>query len=485
MKKNYIQYYKLKIIFFLTFLLIQTNIHLFSQGGSYNPPDGRTAGLAGTGNALPGIGLWTWQRNPGFLHYIDSAHTKLSIKIPAFSGQALTNSLSMEDINFYFAKNAGKGKILSDKDKANLVDAFSGDGKMFLNTEIEYFSIAFMPDSNTGTFAFSFKDIFAGSAVLPQSLVDLVLNGNDSGKIYSFNDFELQSWYLRCYSFGYARKISMKIGSLKNLRVGITVKYIQGFAYANSKVTDSYIYTGAYNKLTGDLTAVTKASFSPNLNVNYDFDSTSTGQSGKSYSFFSSDPAGTGYGFDLGFATDIGAGFHFGMSLTNIGVLDWTNQPAQMVTKANFAVDDLIDKKQLDSLLNSMSTSGTFIDNINTGLPTALRIGLSCEIHKYIENFAGSLIVAMDIDEGFDNLPTNSTSPRISFGAMYYPGSYFPTFSLGVGVDQVGKTRFAAGLGYETKIVDFFAGTTDVITLFGGNNAMHFSAAVTALWKIY
>ncbi|MDQ1267272.1 MAG: hypothetical protein QG635_2426 [Bacteroidota bacterium] len=454
---------------------------VISQTGSFGETNARAISMAGTQNAS-GYGLLSIGTNPSLLARQFTANNNLTFLLPSLSAKAMTNTFSLDDVNFFFGINDGKRRRISSADKARFIDAFSNDGKLAVASNLNYFSAGFNIDSSIGAVALSVGDYIAGNMFIPGELVQLALNGNDSGRTYSFDNLKAEGWILRYYSLTFARDIQELHGKVfKMLSAGVSIKYFQGFAYSKTEVLNSMLYTGAYNKLTGRLEARTNSSFSPVLNVKYDYDSN---YNNTDFSVFP-EPAGSGIGIDIGLAAELNNGLRFGISLTDLGSIKWDKNTAVYSSTGNFEIYDLLDQAQLDTLQNAIETTNYPSTGFNTPLPMALRIGAAYELQRVVEKIPGILTLAIDYNQGLNSSPMNTTTPRFSFGAEWMPGKYIPSIATGIGYDQTGNVNWALGIGYSTSFLDFYIGTSDALTLFGIENKMHFSAAACLMWKIF
>ncbi len=194
---------------FITIFTIVFSTNTFSQFGSSGTVDARSTGLAKTYNSTS-MGIYSLGINPGNLSLMDEGSVEFStiIPLPFISFHSGTDFLSMDQLNYYFGGVNGKSRVLTEADKQNFNDLFSHGGVVFANFSTRFFSFAYKPSIETGTFAISINDFAGGNFAIPQAIVDLGLNGNQPGKKYDFNDEKLKSWWIRNYGISYSTRIS-------------------------------------------------------------------------------------------------------------------------------------------------------------------------------------------------------------------------------------------------------------------------------------
>jgi hypothetical protein len=158
-------------------------------------------------------------------------------------------------------------------------------------------------------------------------------------------------------------------------------------------------------------------------------------------------PSGTGWGMDLGISGGITSALSFGLSVTDIGSVHWTENTREAYTQATLEIDNPLDPEQQAEILNAISGSG----ERNTGsfeapLPTTMRFGLALELHRMLDGLPGGLVFGFDIHRGVRDVPGSTTKPRMSFGGEC---ALLPMFPLRAGVSFGGmvESNFSVGLG--------------------------------------
>jgi len=138
------------------------------------------------------------------------------------------------------------------------------------------------------------------------------------------------------------------------------------------------------------------------------------------------------------------------------------------VGNGKFSISDI---NQQDSLKNAFKGQTRDTTSFKTNLPGALHIGGAFQIDKaaFISYFPGQLLVAADLNVGFNNEPGNSTIPRFSLGTEYRPVGAFP---IRTGISFGGREGFywSVGIGINTPIWDLDIGTESISLLTNPNS---------------
>ncbi|NLO19335.1 MAG: hypothetical protein GX121_05590 [Ignavibacteria bacterium] len=471
---------KIVFVFMFVFALLLVFNDLKAQHGSFGAIDAKSNGMGACANASA-FALSAIGKNPALLNSKSDSVENLMLKLPDFSFQLLNNSLSMKEFTHFFGNE--NAKYLSEKERNDLLGFFQENGKFYFSISAIPLAISYTPSKELGTFAFSVSDIAAANIIIAKDLIDLSLIGNDSGRVYSFNDSGFKGWWLRSFNISYARQIYEKeSGLLKSLSAGITLKFITGYEYSELEKLESRFHTGENSAITGNLVANTVSSFSPDFGVEYDFDKKTKPSN---FNLLYMEPAGIGYGIDLGFYSELENGLNLGLAITDIGAINWSKETVRYDLNSNFFVDDILDRKKRDSLINSTNAKGDYISDFSKPLPSALRFGASYELSQRIEEIPGVLLLALDYNQGFNDLPGNSRIPRIGFGAFWHPDFDYPYILTGVSNAQTGRINFSLGAGYQYDFFQVNISTYDLISLISKEySSPNYSLGINLIWKI-
>ncbi len=462
-------------------LAIVFSSRVFPQFGSSGTVDARSTGLAKTYNSTS-MGIYSIGINPANLSSMDEGSVEFStiIPLPLISFHSGTDFLSMNQLNYYFGGVDGKSRVLTESDKQNFNDLFSDGGSVFANFSTSLFSFAMKPSIEAGTFSLSIIDFAGGNFTIPHAIVDLGLNGNQPGKKYDFNDEKFKSWWIRNYGILYSREFQLESESwLKNISAGVSFKLVHGYYYAGIEKVNTNLETGTHNEIQGNADMIGYSAFSDGFGVKYGFDSL---QHQSQFGFFMP-PAGNGFGFDLGLSFLLENNLNVSLALTDIGSISWTKNTAKFFATGTILIDDLTNQEQLDSLKDKFIGDAERIESFSTGLPTVFRFGLGYKLNEKDNFLPGTLLLGLDYNQGFNDLPGNSKTPRVSFGFEWKPGDWIPYFRSGVSLGGSDEFAWAVGLGMYTGVIEFNFATSYFQTIVAPNSAKQISVAFGSRWK--
>jgi hypothetical protein len=275
--------------------------------------------------------------------------------------------------------------------RVEAMDRFT-DSRFLLNGSINWLGVSYQ-NEKAGGFAFSIRDRIFFNLLTNRAVSEILFQGYNADyfdqKIRdNFGNIlegiatqpkklsELGqgaaadlSWY-REFNFGYGHQLLKT--SKNQVNIGIGLKYIQGFAFAQFYVDE------ATKLMTGDISAL------PILgNLLGDNSLSPVDDTGLV-------PVGSGVGFDIGFSGIVGSKFKWGLSIKDIGQVKWTGN----VFKAN-------DEPFVDMMSNGIDSYNIFTEAsgidamtdyelVNTGpitrkLPMNMRAGVSYIISKVFE----------------------------------------------------------------------------------------------------
>ncbi|MHB8931434.1 MAG: DUF5723 family protein [Melioribacteraceae bacterium] len=467
-----------KIFFVLIFIL---SVKIFSQaGGSTGISDAKSAAMGKTG-VTSSFGLRALGNNPANLFSDSSKHVEFVVPfpLPNLSGSVGTNFMTIDEYNYFFGtktKDADGntiGRYLTDADKSRMKNLFADGGAITTDLQIQYFAISIKPSNDFGTFAFSMGDVFSSNVTFPQGIVSIALDGNPVNQVYNFNDTKLKAWWLRKYSLSYARSLNI-LPIFQKISVGVSFNIIQGFAYVGTDHVNTQLTTGARNIITGKGDFLANAAFSPDFNVKYDFDKSTTAKKDFKFTPFPT-PAGNGIGLDFGINAKLNDVWSFGFAITDIGSVTWNKNAAQYYSNSAIYLDDLSNQSQRDSLVKALvgKDNGKYINEFSTQLATALRLGASMQIKN--------LLLAFDYNQGFNDQPRNSKNPRFSVGADWT----FGFFDLRTGLSFGGFDKFNWGLGcgFDFGFLEMNFGTPDFESVVVPNSAKRVTVSIDSRWK--
>ncbi len=465
---------------FTSIIFLSFSLTVFAQYGSSGTVEARSMGMAKTYNAIS-QGILAIGINPANLMLNeDNIEFSTVLPLPSLSVKTGTDFLSINDFNYYFGGENGKARLLTEIDKQNFNNLFENGGMIFGNASTNIFSFKLQPSAAIGAFAFSISDFAGGKVNIPQALADFALTGNPIDKVYNLDDANVKFWWIRNYSLSYARNINfIKQSLFENLTAGFSIKLVHGYSYVGTERVNTSLQTNSNAEISGSSDMLAYTAFSKQLGVKYDFDST------ESHSNFSPfpEPAGSGIGFDLGVNLRLNKNFSFSIAVTDIGKINWNKNSAEFSSLGSIYVDSFSDQNQIDSLQDKIKGSGKYIDAFSTPLPTTFRFGSALLLDDQNDFIPGSLLLAFDFNQGFNELPGNTLRSRFSLGTEWKPGSWIPYIRTGLSVGGIDGFNWAFGLGADAGIVEFNFATSDMQAVVAPNSAKYISVAFGSRWK--
>ena len=436
----------------------------FAQYGSYGVTDAQTVALGNTfGSSFSTLAIG---KNPAFLSYAPDTNNYIAFQFPNLSAKAVESTMSIEDYNKYF--NYTEAKELSDEEKIDFYNSFDDNNGIYFNLGSKIFALAVKPSDDLGTFGLSVTDYVAGTGKIPLTLIDLIINGNTPKTTYKFDDFSFNMWWIRAHTLSWAKEI-MKFddeGFIKNLSVGASAKYISGLSYAGVENFSAELTTGENHQLSGSVNYLANSAIPDDL------------------SGYFVDPSGSGFGFDIGFAADLAHSIKVGLAVTDIGSITWDNQAEEYIANGDIYIDDLFDKNQRNDLKNFLNSSSYPVGSFSTSLPTALRLSMAYNISEDIESVPGDMTLQIGYNQGFNEMPGNSLTPRIGLGVRWKTFSFLPILSTGISNNRAGGLAWSLGLGYSTNVLDFCIASQDILSFINSGSSPHLSFAMNFIWKI-
>jgi len=457
--------------------------------GSIGVSDARSAGMGKT-SVMTANGLFAIGNNPANLFQsgkLKRFEITAPLPVPNISAKAGTNIMTLDDYDYFFGQEFVDedgntvGRYLTNDDKERLKSLFDNGGEVFINVAYNLFGVSYKLDKKIGTIAFSINDVVAANATFPKDIINLGMDGNAVNRVYNFNDMQMKAWWLRKYSLSYATNVDF-FRMFKEFTVGVSLNYVQGFAYAGIDHVQTNLTTDDNNVITGRGEFLAYSSFSDDFHVKYDFDSTAVKEDANVSPFPKS--AGNGFGFDFGINAKLTNAVSFGFSVTDIGKIKWNKNVAEFNSNTPLYLDDLTDKDQRDSLIDAITGkgSGKYISEISTDLAQAMSFGASIQIDKMFGRFPGKMLVAVSFNKGFNDQPGNSTKARFALGADWQPFNYF-AFRTGFSFGGIEKFGWGLGLGLDFGLVEMNFGTPDMHYVLSQSNSKRITFACNSRWK--
>lgn len=370
--------------------------------------------------------------------------------------------------------DSGKvGVNLTDFDKRDILGRFAnGLGEGAVDVEARALGITLNIEP-IGAFAFTMTDRLSGSAAIPKEYVEFLFYGNPPNSVYDFSKSNASVAWTREYALSYARTMPT-VPFLKSLRGGISLKLVHGLSYFGVERFNARLVTSPVGVLDGSLDILARrAGLDP-----------SASNSGSALPFPA--PGGVGYGIDLGVTAELNELIRGGLSITDIGSIDWQSGLNENVSGGTIHLDNPLDPAQRDSLNKALKGREQEGRPFSTSLPTMIRLGVAVEVHKlpfFRQLMIGELTVAADYHQGVVTTPGGTTLARGSFAFEYRPWRFLPVRS-GIAFGGIDGTSVAFGLGFHVGAFELDLATENLSGLVTPSSAEHGSVAMGMRLKL-
>jgi hypothetical protein len=360
------------------------------------------------------------------------------------------------------------GRLLTDQDKRAILASFpDGTGRASAQLEIRPIALSvYLGD--LGTVALSVTEYVNVNAMVPHDYAAFLLYGNPPGSTYDFSSTAAYATWLREYAVSYGRMLPCP-AFLNSLSAGLAVKIVHGFGYFEIDKFNTKFVTGADGVLNGVIDMHSRmAGIDPIRGV-----------ANASYQPFPA-PAGTGWGIDLGVASDITEYLRAGMSITDIGSVEWTRNLEQSFSTANVSMDDPLNPAQRDSLENAVRGERGPSEVFSSSLPTTFRLGAAVELHKVpaLKRFLwGEWLFACDYNLGMVEGAGTAQIGRFSMGLEFKPWGFLP-LRTGASFGGPDHFNFAFGFGLHFGVFDLDFASEHLNFLFSEASLAHGSIAM-------
>lgn len=386
----------------------------------------RSVGMGGAYLALArGVESPRW--NPANLGLSD--HHRFSVNLVSFGVGAGNNSFSKSLYDLY------NGTFLDENDKRDILDRVPEKGLgVDSEAEVQVLGLAYKYVALTQT------GVIASDLTLAKDFLDLTLFGNELDRRYSFEGSEGQAWAVS--SFGLSAGIPVSLSPFREFAVGLSAKYLLGFAYAEVIEARGFLLTTWEKGIETEGGTTLRTAM-----------------------------GGSGVAFDVGVAGTLNERWSVSLSLLNpISTITWSKDAEEQRYAYSQKKDSLFAQdfdEESDSLFETTDEVKS-IGSFGSKLPAELRAGAAYTTKK--------LIVAFDYTQGFTDGPGVSTTPKLAAGLEYRPVQALP---LRAGLSVGGKSGFSpsVGFGFDFGPVDLdfaasyrggmFAGSKGLSAAFG------------------
>jgi len=432
----------------------------------------RGVGMARTAN-LTSRGFDALGINPANLALNEGG--SVSFGFFPFGVNASSNLISYDIYNDYFTgvpdgRGGRQPRYLTASDKERMLEVFP-DGSATTKLDVE--SILFGLGVRTDSFAlgFAMKDRMSVRFDLSRDFARLFLFGLDStGSRYVFDETSISGFWWREYNLAYAMRLPIKLKYPRDIFVGFSVKLLRGYgAFA----TERY-HASIANERVG-LNQYRASLAFDYLTRRSGIDLLDENRNGE-FSFFP-DPAGSGFGIDIGYVAHYGT-FSVHGSITDYGSIKWDRNVVETYGQYNLTIEDPFNDVNEDSVADAFKGKNRKGAPFLTSLPTVLRVGVMLESDslRSLRQILGSFTVAFDYRQGLNSSMGNTTSPRFALGLEHRLVSFLP-IRTGIAIGGKDGFRWSAGFGIELTNWALDIGTENLPMLFSPDSYDMFSFA--------
>ena len=378
------------------------------------------------------------------------------------AGIAGTSALSLSDIRYFFGGDGTtptgttRARILSTDDRNRLLTLLD-NSSLYAQTDGQILGITLgLP---TGVLGFSFNGTAQSQGQIPRNLTQIARDyagdspltiDNPSFNVYSAVNIQAS------YAVNLVPSAWQTSGIIRSLIIGASCKYIIGIAHG--VIESGQLSITPFQPLNQD-PRFTINSYA--IQAQYSIRGAGLLQPDTFENISAPSPHfGRGFGVDAGATLQLAL---FGeatpavtasIALTDVGTVDWRNGFTRSLANARDTIRDLqtiINNDGYFDKFNSLKQEQNSI-TYATALPTQLRLGGALDISAL--GFA-PFRFSTQYTQGFNNIGTNSTTPRLGIGAEWTNTGLLP--ALRTGITLGGREGFAWTAGFGWNIPGTFA----------------------------
>lgn len=336
-------------------------------------------------------------------------------------------------------------------DKEFILSSFENiNGTIRMQADLRLFGITLRPSPHS-TIAFTVDYGLLGAATIPREYARLLLYGNVPGSTFEVDGLTINAYWARAYTLSYGQQLPAP-DFLSWLSGGVSIKLIQGYGFygverfrALANVESDGVITAVLSWKARRTNANTFSQPMENLFQN---------------------PAGYGVGIDAGLSGGLGEHVSFGISVTDIGRIKWTEDVEEFTFDSTVSSTKPDIFKRAHALADSATGGHRSTNPFSTPLPATIRFGLCALITQEGDSdlLPGELTVATEYLQGIVQGSPVAEHRRISFAAEYKPVQWLP---LRTGVAFTERApRIAFGFGFDFRRFKLDIGTEDILWFF-------------------
>jgi hypothetical protein len=362
---------------------------------------------------------------------------------------------------------------LTTAERTSLVANLANKNALNVNADMTAFGLAVTLPPGLGGLAVSVHQRLSGHVAFNQNSADIVVNGQQAALVQQYYDAagnprsgstppqlsaaldgtEMQMSLTNEFNVGYGVEVFDAPGVF-TLTAGVGYRYIQGVGVADVRISGGRM--SAYSSL------------SPIFDINYGNLANSPTFNYKNGNGL--EPVGTGNGFDLGLAAEVGKFVCLGVAVTDMGSMTWTGNVLtandQRLSYPQYS--GLTTYEVVKNVVNQFGVSDKSLftyqgaQEHRASLPTKLRLGGGVRISELLE---AGLDVTLPLNRVAGNLP----APFIGAGLDFKPVRWI-RLSSGVSGGAGYNLNVPLGLTVVTPVWEAGVSTRSVLGYFSENN---------------
>ena len=329
-----------------------------------------------------------------------SGYRQTGLEMVGLGANISNNSFTLSEYNDY------TGAFLTDGDKNDILDKVPDEG-LSIVADVEASALSL----SMGSWVFSTSGVGLADANLNKDVIDLMLNGNSFAETIDLTGSHLDA--VAYVSAGLSYGTSIYKAGTRQVAVGATVKYLRGLAV--ERIVELEGMAATYE----------------------------TGFAGNGHLIAQTATGGSGYALDIGAAARINDDYTVGLRIKNfLSSLSWNNETEEHGYIFSF------DTMTVDNMEDDYVVSDDYskdIPGFSTNLPSVMNMGIA--------NTSGSLLWAVDWEQGFRRAAGASSKPRLSLGLEWWPIALAP---LRTGFSTGGNKNTALSFGSGINLAPFY-----------------------------
>lgn len=374
---------------------------------------------------------------------------------------------------------------LTATERTELVNGLTSDNTLNFNADVTAVAFSVRLPVGFGGLAFSAHQRLNGHLAFNRNGADIVVNGRNASIIRQYYDANgnstkgnpppqlsavldgtvIQLAATNEYNVGYGVQV-LSVPGVVRLTAGAGYHYIQGIGVADARFGGG----GGLAAYTA-LSPVFGFSYSPSLQGNANFNYENGGDL---------KPVGTGHGFDVGVAAELGKVIRVGASVTDLGTMTWkgnlltVNDQQLRYPQYDGTTDYNVIQGIIDQFANDTKSLFTYQPSreYKAQLPTKLRLGGGVRISEYFE---AGLDVTVPLNKVAGNLPSTFVGAGLDFKPVRWL-----RLSSGVSGGAGYRANLPLGLTIVTSVWEAGLSTRDVTGYFS-EKSPYVSAALGVL----